>query len=101
MRTVTGTTMKLTLELLDTWRRPVTAEVSVHRDLVEVHCRQKLVGIANRELLSAWLRTPTGDYCYDEIAWLNLGSGVAICIEDVVPAFVLGDAVVSSLREYL
>ena len=49
--------------------------------------------------MSRWLRDPSGVYAYDDCAWLSLGhGGVALSVEDVVPAFVLRDHVVADLR---
>ena len=93
--------MLLQIHMLDRWGRPVSAEIAVRRDTVEMRCRESLVGIADRDRLRAWLREPQGVYAYDEIAWLGVSNGVALAIEDVVPAWVLDDQVLNGLREEL
>ena len=69
------------------------------RDTVEIRCRDSLVGITDRDLLRAWLHDPAGVYAYDELAWLQVGDGVALAIDDLVPAYVLADQVLRDLRE--
>jgi hypothetical protein len=93
--------MLLTLELLDAWRRPVTAEVAIRRDTVEVRCRDRLVGVADRDLLRAWLGAPFGVFAYDDVAWLQANSGIVLCISDVVAGHDLGVHVVDDLRSRL
>lgn len=90
------------LELTDRWRRPVTATVVIRRDTVEMHCGGQVVGVADRDLMRRWLKDPNGVLAYDRLAWMGLGhGGVALQVEDVVPAFVLRDHVVEDLRSRL
>jgi hypothetical protein len=91
--------MLMFIDLPDRWGRPVTAQVTIRLDTVEVRCCDTLVGIADREFLRAWLRRPDGVFAYDDMAWLATGNGVALAIDDVVPAWVLTDSVLEGLRE--
>ena len=90
------------ITLLDTWGRQVLAEIVVGRHTVELWCRDVIVGVGSREYLHNWLRDPVGAYAYDEMMWMSLGGfGVALAIDDVVPAWPLSDAVVENLRAYV
>lgn len=89
----------MSIELSDRWGRPAVAEVAIRRDTVEIRCRETVVGIVERDLLRAWLREPEGVYAYDEMAWLRVGNGIALAIDDIVPAYVLADHVLRDLRE--
>lgn len=91
--------MRLVLELMDRWERPIVAEMVIRRDTVELYCHGRLAGSADRDLLSGWLRQPAGVLAYDGCAWLDLGyGGVALHVDDLVPAFVLRDHIVADLR---
>jgi hypothetical protein len=93
--------MRLTLVLSDRWGRPVLAEIDLHRDTVEVWCHGVLVGAPDRDALRAWLTAPAGVYAVDDLVWIPAptGRGVALAIDDVVPATWLPDAAVAALRE--
>jgi hypothetical protein len=91
--------MHVLLDLLDRWQRPVTAELTIRRDTVEMRCSGRMVGIADRDVLRSWLHDPDGEFAYDDLAWLDLGhGGVALHVDEMVPAFVLRDHVVADLR---
>ena len=90
--------MLLFLDLVDRWGRPVVAELTVRRETVEVRCRDRS-GIADRDVLRRWLHAPEGVYAYDDLAWLRIGTGVALAVDDTVPAFPLTGHVLASLRE--
>jgi hypothetical protein len=91
--------MMFFIDLRDRWNRAVTAEVTIRRDTVEIRCRETIVGITDRELLRDWLRRPEGVLAYDELAWLTVGNGVALAIDDIVPAWVLAEHVLVDLRQ--
>jgi hypothetical protein len=93
--------MLLLLDVLDAWHRPVTAEVMIRRDTVEMRCRDRLAGIADRDVLRGWLRAPFGVFAYDDIVWLHLSTGVALCIGDVISGHVLSQQVLADLRSRL
>jgi hypothetical protein len=48
--------MLLTLDLLDTWRRPVTAEVMIRRETVELRCLE--IALCVGDVVSAHVLTP-------------------------------------------
>jgi hypothetical protein len=87
------------IDMLDGWGREIVAEVRIDLDTVELRCRNDVVGVVDRERLRAWLRRPGGVYAYDDIAWLATGNGIALAIDDIVPAWVLADHVLEGLRE--
>jgi hypothetical protein len=93
--------MLMQIYMLDRWGQPVSAEIAVRRDTVEVRCQESLVGIADRDRLRAWLWRPEGVYAYDEIAWMEVGDRVSLAIDDVVPAWLLDAQVLAGLREEL
>jgi hypothetical protein len=93
--------MLMLLDLLDAWNRPVTAEVMIRRETVEVRCRDRLAGIADRDILRTWLGAPFGVYAYDDITWLHLHPGIALCLADQVSGHVLTPHVVDDLRSRL
>jgi hypothetical protein len=78
---------------------PAIIEITVRLDTVEVRCRGRLVGIPDRDQLSAWLRAPQGVLAYDEVAWFYLGEGIALAVDDVVSPSVLAGHVLTRLRE--
>jgi hypothetical protein len=43
--------MLMLLDLLDAWNPPVTAEVMIRRETVEVRCRDHLARVADRDIL--------------------------------------------------
>lgn len=93
--------MIVQLDLLDRWSRPVTAELAVRRDTVEVRCRDAVAGVADRALLRCWLADPHATLAYDDVAWLSGPGGVALSIGDLVPCWWLADHVLLALRERL
>lgn len=87
------------LDVVDRWQRPLNVDVVIRRETVELRCRGRLIGCADRDQLRRWLRTPTGVLAYDDCAWFDLGDeGIALHIDDLVPAFPLREHIVSSLR---
>lgn len=91
----------MVIKLLDAWGRSVFVEVIAGLHTVTLWCRDAIVGIANRDYLHAWLREPEGAYAYDGMMWMRTGNGVALAIDDIVPAWPLADAVLAALRAYI
>lgn len=89
------------IHLRDTWGRTIFVEVIVGLQTVSLTCSDAVVGIGNREYLHDWLREPEGVYAYDRIMWLCAGNGVALAIDDLVPAWPLADPVLAELRGYV
>lgn len=91
----------VTLDLLDTDWCPVSAEVRIRRDTVETRCQGKLVGVQDRDTLTAWLADPYGILDVDELSWMCSGWQVSICIRGLVPTYRLQTEVVENLRRHL
>lgn len=93
--------MQLTMNLTDRWGRPVSAEVRVRRETVEVWCAGVLSGSADRDHLRSWLADPAGVLVHEDVAWIPAPGGVAVAlaIGDDVPALWLDDHLVRGLRE--
>jgi hypothetical protein len=89
----------LLVELIDRQGERLQAEVAVRRDTVEIRFAESLVGIADRDLLRAWLRHPEGSYVYDDVTWFTFDGRVGLEIRELSPAAVLADGVLNSLRE--
>jgi hypothetical protein len=93
--------MLLLLDTTDRWQQPVTVEIAVRADTLEVRHQGRLRGVADRAELGEWLRRPEGAYAHDELTWLAVGSQVALTIEDSVPAWFLDPHAVTTLRVQL
>jgi hypothetical protein len=91
----------MTLDLVDTDWQPVTAELSIRRDTVEIRCRGALVAVQDRQQLSEWLARPDGALTVDEMSWLWTGWAISIYIRNLVPPFALTIPVVEDLRRHL
>jgi hypothetical protein len=91
--------MTIVLDVVDRWQHPIDVDVVIRRETVELHCHGRLIGCTGRDKLRQWLRTPSGVLSYDDCAWFDLGDeGIALHIDELVPAFPLRDHIVSSLR---
>jgi hypothetical protein len=93
--------MLFTIDVLDTWRRPVPVEVMIRRETVELRCQDRLAGITDRDHLRTWLTAPFGVLAYDDCSWLHLTTGIALCIDDIISPCVLSDHVIADLRSRL
>jgi len=91
----------VTLDLVDADWRPVSAELSIRRDTVEIRCRNRLIAIQDRDQLTEWLARPDGALICDELSWLWTGWAVSIYIRHEVPAFALPFPVIDDLRRRL
>jgi hypothetical protein len=89
----------LLVDVIDRRGQSATAEIAVRRDTVEIRFEERIVGIAERDLLGAWLRHPEGVYAYDDVTWFTGNGGVGLEILELVPASVLSDDAMFSLRE--
>ena len=92
---------RMTLDLVDADWRPVSAELSIRRDTVEIRCRDRLVAVQDRDRLTAWLAKPDGLLSVDDVRWMWTGWAFSICVPGLVPAFALGFGVVDELRRRL
>jgi len=90
--------MRHTLNLLDSWHRPIAVEGMIRSDTVELRCRDHLAGVADRDYLRHWLAAPFGAFVYDDVTWLDLPNGVMLSIGDTVSGHILTDPVLSDLR---
>jgi hypothetical protein len=95
------TEQTLRVDAIDQDHLAVVVELSLRRDTVEVRCRNKLAGIADRDTLRSWLRDPQGIYEYDDMAWLWNGYAVGVCIRNMLPTNLLRPHVVENLRMFL
>jgi hypothetical protein len=73
----------------------------IRADTVEIRWQDKNMGVADREVLRSWLAAPFGVFAYDEISWLAVDLGIALCLGAVVSAHVLTSPVVADLRSRL
>ena len=104
-----GTTMRTmgtqTVEwsLPDISGSPVTVQLRIRRETVEVWCRDRPVAILDRDQLAAWLAHPDGALICDEMSWMwsHMASVVCIYIRDAVPAYPLSQHVVDGLLQRL
>ncbi len=92
---------RMTLDLVDADWRPVSAELSIRRDTVEIRCRNRIIAVQDRDRLKAWLAKPDGLLSVDDVHWMWTGWAFSICVPGLVPAFRLGFGVVEELRRRL
>lgn len=93
--------MNFVLDLCGNDCQQVEAELSIRRDTVEVRCGDRLVGIADRAYLRAWLKSPGGMYMCDDMAWGWTGWAIAVHIKGLVPGSYLKFEVWNTLRMYV
>jgi hypothetical protein len=93
--------MHFLIATTDRWRRPVTVELRLRRDTVELRCGDRLRGVADREALGAWLRAPEGSFAYDDLTWFAAGPGIALAVDNAVPAWFLDEQLLTTLRVHL
>ena len=101
MRTMGTQTVEWSLP--DISGSPVTVQLRIRRETVEVWCRDRLVAILDRDQLAAWLGDPDGALICDEMSWMwsHMASVVCIYIRDAVPAYPLSRHVVDGLLQRL
>jgi hypothetical protein len=91
----------VTLNLVDADWHPVTAELNIRRDTVEIRCRERLVAVQDRDRLAEWLARPDGLLTCDELSWLWSGWSISIHIRNLVPPFALTMPVIEDIRRHL
>lgn len=87
------------IDVLDEFGRATVVEVLIRRDTVELRLRDTLVGIADRDYLRRWLRSPQSVFAYDDMMWIATPTGIALAIDGRLPPWPLPDHVVAGLRD--
>jgi hypothetical protein len=82
----------LLIDMLNQDDVPVTAQVDVGKELVEVRVEQRVVAIADRTLLRSWLLRPRGRFTTDKMVVRVVPAGLSLTIAGYVSNWVLGQA---------
>lgn len=97
---------RVRIDLVDAENQPVTAELDIRRDTVEIRCRDvrrnRLVAVQDRQNLLDWLTNPAGVLSCDDTTWAcGPGTNVSLYIADFVPSYFLRPHVVDRLKACL
>jgi hypothetical protein len=91
----------VTIEALDGIGRAIAIDMSIKRDWVEGWANDRCWAVFNRELLRAWLASPSGSYAVEGITLGCTKNRVALTVDQVVSRWELSPRELERLRQWV